>query len=74
MHNKMQHRTRVELSQLKSGKIRECYSKKLHIAKIDPPEDLEEHAEKTEVAIKKAAEATFPESRSAKKPGYPKKH
>ena len=68
MHNKIQHRTRIELSQLKSGKIRECYSKKLHIAKVGPAEDLEEHAEKTEVAIKKVAEAILPESRGAKKP------
>ena len=70
MHNKMQHRTRIELSQLKSEKIRECYSKKLanDIAKIDPAENLEEHAKNIEAAIKKAAEATIPASRSAKKP------
>ena len=70
MHNKMQHRTRIDTSQLKSQRIRECYSKKLanDIAKIDLAENLEEHAKKIEAAIKKAAEATIPVSRSAKKP------
>ena len=37
------------------------------ITKIDPGENLEEHAKKIEAAIKKAAEATIPVSRSAKK-------
>ena len=70
MHNKMQIRTRIELSQLKNEKVRECYNKKLtnNIAKIDPAENLEEHAKKIEVAIKKGAEATISASRSAKKP------
>ena len=70
MHNKMQHRTRIDTSQLKGKKIRECYSKKLanDIAKIDLAENLEEHAKKIEAAIKKAAEATIPVSRSTKKP------
>ena len=70
MHNKMQHRTRIDTSQLKSQRIRECYSKKLanDIAKIDLAENLEEHAKKIEAAIKKAAEATIPVSRSTKKP------
>ena len=58
------------MSQLKNEKIRECYSKKLanNIAKIDPAENLEEHAKKIEAVIKKTAEATIPASRSAKKP------
>ena len=70
MYNKMQHRTRIELSQLKSERIREYYNKKLanDIAKIDSTENLEEHAKKIEDTIKKAAEATLPASRSAKKP------
>ena len=69
MRNKMQYRARSELSQLKNAKIRECYSKKLanDILKINSPENLEEHARKTEVAIKKAAEATIPASKSAEK-------
>ena len=70
MHNKIQHRTRIELSQLKGEEIRECYSKKLanNIAKVDPAENLEEHAKKIEAVIKKTAEATIPASRSTKKP------
>ena len=69
LYNKAQHRIRIDVSQLKSEKIRECYSKKLvkDITKIDPAENLEEHAKKIEAAIKKAAEATIPISRSAKK-------
>ena len=69
MHNKIQHRTRIDTSQLKGKKIRECYSKKLanDIAKIDLEENLEEHAKKIEAAIKIAAEATIPVSRSTKK-------
>ena len=48
---------------MKNEKVRECYSKKLtnDVAKIDPAEQLES-------AIKKAAEATIPDSRSTKKP------
>ena len=70
MHNKIQHGTRIELSQLKNEEIRECYSTKLenNIAKIDPAENLEEHAKKIEAVIKETAEATIPASRSAKKP------
>ena len=69
-HNKMQHRTRIDTSQLKGKKVRECYSKKLanDITKIDLAENLEEHAKKIEAAIKKVAEATIPASRSTKKP------
>ena len=70
MHNKMQHRIRIDASQLKGEKIRECYSKKLanDITKVDPAENLEEYAKKIEVAIKKAAETTIPAIRSAMKP------
>ena len=70
LYNKTQHRIRIDVSQLKSEKIRECYSKKLakDITKIDPAENLEEYAKKIEVAIKKAAETAIPASRSAKKP------
>ena len=38
------------------------------VAKTDPAENLEEHANKLEAAIKKAAEATIPASKSAEKP------
>ena len=64
-YNKIQHRTRIELSQLKNEKVRECYNKKLanDMAKIDLAEDLEKHAKKTETAIKKAAKAIIPASR-----------
>ena len=57
------------MSQLKSEQIRECDSETLvnDITKIYPAENLEEHAKKKEAAIKKAAEATMPVSRSAKK-------
>ena len=70
LYNKIQYRIRIDVSHLKSEKIRECYSKKLanDIAKIDLAENLEEHAKKIEAAIKKAAEATIPASRSTKKP------
>ena len=70
LYNKIQHRIRIDVSHLKSEKIRKCYSKKLakDITKIDPAENLEEYAKKIEVAIKKAAETTIPASRSAKKP------
>ena len=70
MYNKIQHRNRIELSQLKNEKIRQCYSKKLsnNIGKIDPAENLEEHARKIEAVIKKTAEAIIPATRSAKKP------
>ena len=70
LYNITQYRIRIDVSQLKSEKIRECYSKKLakDITKIDPAENLEEYAKKIEVAIKKAAETTIPASRSAKKP------
>ena len=66
----MQHRTRIDTSQLKGKKIRECYSKKLakDITKIDPAENLEEYMKKIEVAIKKAVETTTPASRRIKKP------
>ena len=69
MYNKMQRRTRIELSQLKR-KRSECYSKKLvnHRAELDPTENLEKHAEKIEATIKKIVEATIPTSRSDKKP------
>ena len=69
LYNKTQHRIKIDVSQLKSEKIRECYSKKLakDITKIDPAEKLEEYAKKIEVAIKKAAE-------TQRNPGYPKKH
>ena len=65
----MQYRNRIDTSQLTGKKIRECYSKKLanDIAKIYLAENLEEHAKKIEAAIKKAAEATIPVSRSTKK-------
>ena len=67
----MQHRTRIELNQLKNEKVREFYSKKLtsNTTKIEPAENLEEHAKKIETAIKTAAEAIIPVSRSAKKLG-----
>ena len=70
MHNKMQHRTSIDLNKFKSEKIRKHYSKKLanNIAKIALSENLEEHAKKVETAIKKAAEGTISVSRSAKKP------
>ena len=70
LYNKAQHRIRIDLSQLKREKIRECYSKKLakDITKIDSAENLEEYVKKIEVAIKKAAETTIPASRRAKKP------
>ena len=50
--------------------MREYYSKKLanDITKIDPTENLREHAKKIEAAIKKAAEVTIPSNRSAKEP------
>ena len=66
----MQHKIRIELSQLKNEKVRECYNKKLtnDMAKIDPAENLEKHEKKPETAIKKAAMAIIPGSRSAKKP------
>ena len=53
MYNKMQHRTRIELSQFKNEKVRECYNTKLanDMAKIDPAENLVKHAKKTETAI-----------------------
>ena len=46
------------------------YNKKLanDIAKLDSAENLEKHAKKKEAVIKKAAEATIPAGRSAKKP------
>ena len=70
MHNRIQNRTRIDTSQLKREKIRECYSKKLtnDIAKIEPAENLEEHAKKIEAAIKKAAVGVMSASRAAKKP------
>ena len=70
LYNKIQHRIRIDVSHLKSEKIRKCYSKKLvnDITKTYPAENLEVHAKKIEAAIKKAAEATIPVSRSAKKP------
>ena len=58
------------MSQLKNEKVRECYSKKLtnDMAKIDTVGNLEKHMNRIESAIKKAAEATIPACRSAKKP------
>ena len=58
------------MSHLNSEKIKEYYSKKVvnNITKIDPAENLEEHAKKIESAIRKAAETTIPVCRSAKKP------
>ena len=55
---------------MKNEKVREFYSKKLtsNIEKIEPAENLEEHAKKIETAIKNATEATIPVSGSAKKP------
>ena len=69
MHNKMQHRIRIELSQSKNEKVIECYSKKLvtNTAKIEPAENLEEPAKKIEAAIKKPAEAIISARRSARK-------
>ena len=65
----MQHRITIDVSQLKSEKIRDCYSNKLssNIARIEPAESLEENAKKIETAIKTATEATIPVRRSAKK-------
>ena len=67
----MQHRTRIELSQLKNEKARELYSKKLtsNTTKIEPTENVEEHAKKIETAIKTVAETTISVRRSAKKLG-----
>ena len=59
MHNKMQHKTRIELSQLR---VKECFGKKLasNIAIIEP-------AKKIEAAIKQPEEAIISASRSARK-------
>ena len=45
----MQHITTIELSRLKNENVREWCSKKLanDAAKIDPAENLEKHAKKT---------------------------
>ena len=61
--------TRIELSQLKNEKVRECYNKKManDVAKIDSAENLENHSKKIEAAIKKATQATISATRSAKK-------
>ena len=69
MHSKIQNRIRIELSQLKSDQVRECYSKKLanDIAKVDPAENLGEYAKEIQALIKKTVETTMPASRSAKK-------
>ena len=60
------------MNQLKNEKVNKCYNKKLAMAneieKIDPTENLEKHARKTEVATERRAEATIPDRRSAMEP------
>ena len=58
------------MNQLKNEKVNKCYNKKLanEIAKIDPTENLEEHARKTEVATERTAKRTIFDRRSAMEP------
>ncbi|CAF4585279.1 unnamed protein product [Rotaria socialis] len=70
MYNKPHPNTTIDATQLKDDIIRRCYSNKLagNTEKIQPTDNLSEHARKIEGAIKEAASTAIPAKRIAKKP------
>ncbi|CAF5217595.1 unnamed protein product, partial [Rotaria magnacalcarata] len=70
MYNKPHPNTTIDVTQLKDDTIRKCYNIKLagNIERIQPADNLSEHARKIESAIKEAASTAIPAKRIAKKP------